>query len=1082
MKAELLVILEVQIPEDLIDRGGYHIPQAEDGDFEQVKRRFEVQSRMRDHATSLSSAQAGEPSLHRSVYVWSSGMAICQKNWKTLDVDCGRNGLKREEPKKGESWKRRTMEEERKEEEERKRKEDEKRERASGSIPTKARPTSPAVLKDWGRIRLGPTVSVRAFSAFDYSKTQVRCELLKSGDYFIPFNLEGVVALSQSAKKPWWQYLRRVTHYSSLVMGTASNMALMDLDDADNMEWMKMYTHNFNLTCMKSTNAFLSPEALLIRMGMCNPEYTAGEIPTLCKKLTSKIGTYVIERPLQLDADKELCGALRAAPTVVVTDLVYRTRSNANYYNIEAGLQNTMNNTDTKVFQVDWDKMRDAESTLKIFENAAGHVANVARVGGQSPYVHIWLSFTAMIRDGSSLLMEEAGFLDKIVEYIGKIQQKVGIPVFTLLLTDGKFHDSEADLMIPAMKVQEELTKMGILCSVNGMLWRGAYSLVGRNMYSWIKDFGTRDSIWAHLDKHLLRQKMMLACALDWKVVPILNSLAIEYDRNGLDRELVKVCTSAPSIRTAGSIYSSSVGERQMGNAGGNVAAELLEKRTMWSDIQFNSHIPNPVATSDLYWVERAPQSGLECDDCTSSAVSNSSFWENEKCCRNCCNCAANQTLRSSAVATGYEGMERSDKEIKWLAQLAACLRIMCRNMVEFMVAAARYMKTDYGDGMIEYKKDMLKQVSHYGGIRVASHLVPNIVKQGHVAAFATRRQIIKTKDGHLRAFYQLLYDGGNVAYADYVKQILSDDEYVEVCGGHSHLSAEAVGDIFEFWLGTFYIASIFPDILDWGPDMGECLRGLEESFYLYVASSRGSRTVNSKISNRAEAKEWPPEKEAKVLNVLEELDVFRRIADGKITLMDFIPSDSTAHVIEVDDDDDDVDDFVYVDEEGEEEAQEQDAEMSPGEPATGNVAPEEIEERTAKKRKVSEMFDAVTEAADSERICLVCGSADHLTDLCMADEAEGVKEMLKKLRARLQEEIPQPKSAAEPTAAPKKSGDSSGGKVGGKTSRNQVQGKANARDRRSGRRRTIPGRQDGQWNLWTQEQGRDGRTPGARA
>ena len=80
---------------------------------------------------------------------------------------------------------------------------------------------------------------------------------------------------------------------------------------------------------------------------------------------------------------------------------------------------------------------------------------------------------------------------------------------------DGKFHDSEADLKIPAMKVQEDLTKMGILCSTNGMLWRGAYSLVGRNMYSWIKDFGTRDSIWAHLDKHLLRQKMMLACALD---------------------------------------------------------------------------------------------------------------------------------------------------------------------------------------------------------------------------------------------------------------------------------------------------------------------------------------------------------------------------------------------------------------------------------------------------------------------------------------------------------------------------------------------------------------------------------------
>ena len=121
---------------------------------------------------------------------------------------------------------------------------------------------------------------------------------------------------------------------------------------------------------------------------------------------------------------------------------------------------------------------------------------------------------------------------------------------------------------------------------------------------------------------------MMLACALDWKVVPILNSLAIQYDKNGLDQELVKCCASAPSIRTAGSIYSSSVGGRQEGDAGGKVAAKLLEKRTMWSDIQFNSHIPNPVATSDEYWIERAPSSGLECDDCTTTAASDQSFWD----------------------------------------------------------------------------------------------------------------------------------------------------------------------------------------------------------------------------------------------------------------------------------------------------------------------------------------------------------------------------------------------------------------------------------------------------------------------
>ena len=128
---------------------------------------------------------------------------------------------------------------------------------------------------------------------------------------------------------------------------------------------------------------------------------------------------------------------------------------------------------------------------------------------------------------------------------------------------------------------------------------------------------------------------------------------------------------------------------------------------------------------------------------------------------------------------------------------------------------------------------------------------------------------------------------------------------------------------------------------------------------------------------------------------------------------------------------------FVYVVEEGEEETQEHDAEMSPGDPVDENVAPEEVEERTTKKRKVSGLLDAVTQAADTECICLVCGSTDHLIDLCVENEAEDVRDTLRKMRERLQGEVQQSKPAA-----PKKDGDKSGGKVGGKTSRKQVQGK----------------------------------------
>ena len=321
-----------------------------------------------------------------------------------------------------------------------------------------------------------------------------------------------------------------------------------------------------------------------------------------------------------------------------------------------------MGNPNVKVFQVDWDTMRNAESTLRIFESALGHVSHVNAVGGQLPYVVVWLSFTAMVRENSPVMMEEASFLDKIAGYIVRIQQKVGIPVFVLLLADGKFHGSGADLMKPAMTIQEELTKNGILCSTNSMMWRGAYAFVGKTMYSWVKDANVRDRIWAHLDKHLFRQKMVLTCAMDWKVVP---------EMNGLDPEQVKRCTSVPTIQTVGTLYSMSQGDHQKGME--------ATGQPKCSHIQFGSYIPSPSASSDEYWVERAPMSGLECDQCQNFAVSSQDFWENEEGKKCCCNCNANATLRFSTVAEGLEGEKRGIQELKWLATLAAKLRYLCR-------------------------------------------------------------------------------------------------------------------------------------------------------------------------------------------------------------------------------------------------------------------------------------------------------------------------------------------------------------------------------------------------------------------
>ena len=290
-------------------------------------------------------------------------------------------------------------------------------------------------------------------------------------------------------------------------------------------------------------------------------------------------------------------------------------------------------------------------------------------------------------------------------------------------------------------------------------------------------------------------------------------------------------------------------------------------------------------------------------------------------------------------------------------------------DMLDFMVTSAKCMLADLRDGLHKWKSDLLKQVSRYGGVRVASHLVTNNIVQKHCAAFTCRKQMI-VKDGRRRIFFQLIYDGGNVAYADYVKKILSREDFWQICGSTS-LSAEMLGDIFEFWMGMFMLGSVFPDVLsEWGSDLGGCLRGLEESFCLFVASSRGTRTVNSKRNSRPPQIEWDHDKEERALKILDELNVYQRVANGDITVMDYVPEEEDPSV-EIGDEEDEGAasehaSFTFTREGDEESAGEEDMNVSPDQ--EGNDAtmetPENVE-REQKRRRITDMIDQMREQAD---------------------------------------------------------------------------------------------------------------------
>ena len=174
----------------------------------------------------------------------------------------------------------------------------------------------------------------------------------------------------------------------------------------------------------------------------------------------------IIEDPSAPDADQHLCGQIRAAPTVLITDMMYHTRSNQKRINnLESGLQNAMGNPGLKVFQPPWDHMYDADRTVGAFKDGLDYV-KTAIAAGKNPFVIIWLSFTCMVREGTQILTGEAAFADDLINTMKEIQKVLRTPIFVAILGDAAFHGSKANLQATARQMYDELSKSGVLCTL----------------------------------------------------------------------------------------------------------------------------------------------------------------------------------------------------------------------------------------------------------------------------------------------------------------------------------------------------------------------------------------------------------------------------------------------------------------------------------------------------------------------------------------------------------------------------------------------------------------------------------------
>ena len=297
-----------------------------------------------------------------------------------------------------------------------------------------------------------------------------------------------------------------------------------------------------------------------------------------------------------------------------------------------------------------------------------------------------------------------------------------------------------------------------------------------------------------------------------------------------------------------------------------------------------------------------------------------------------------------------------------------------------------------------------------------------------------TRTQDCGSGTHKIRWFYRLVWDGGNVAYHDYMKTVLTKEEIESMFPPTA--TAEYIGDIFEFWLGMLDLGIQFPTMFGgWGANLDSCLAGLEESFWLYSSSCRPTDTINTK-RNRSRKAYIPLVENEMVTAVLREAGIFDLLLQKKITRMPVLPAanyDDHPEMVEVSSSDEEMDEVDEPEEEttsptargpraeqtsGETDAGGDDIEVEEDEEDVGGQ-PSEAKKRRTEVRNIRNQFEKLIADASNVQYCFICGGT-HDIDECPTPDDENMRDTLWRMRLIMDQKSKSPSSSERSKAATK--------------------------------------------------------------
>ena len=727
---------------------------------------------------------------------------------------------------------------------------------------------------------------------------------------------------------------------------------------------------------------------------------------------------------------------MRNNKSLILTDLTYQTRSSSRIvHDIEAGLNN-MGLSSIKVYQLPYESLEKPEEFLKLATDALTFLrTNTATF--TSVTIHIWISFASLFRGQNRMLVPNADFIVKLAGIITEISQEAPLPIFVNILKDARFLGSQSSIVSIAEEFARILKEKGIMHSTNERFWKQIYAC-GHEPFYWKEGEG-KEVVWAMLEKSLMRQKVFLHCAMDHDTVHDLNEECVHVKNTGFDIETIKRCTEHPRIIP--SIRTGDTKDAQTGSAniiGGMSHMKDSVQRRAWSDIRRGVFTPEPLTDVDEHWVEVTEDSELMCDVCKGFHQNDSRMSTCTENRTRCLNCASNWT-RSAIYGTEAIGMDEFSQDARVAARLLNIYNecVDWRNMEAekdlrgFLITATLAMLSGY-----KTTSDVLKQVSHRGAIRMPAYMVKGKCRRDLLPQFTVQRETRTKECGSgthkIRWFYRLLWDGGNVAYHDYMKTVLTKEEIESMFPPTA--TAEYIGDIFEFWLGMLDLGIQFPTMFGgWGANLDSCLAGLEESFWLYSSSCRPTDTINTK-RNRSRKAYIPLVENEMVTAVLREAGIFNLLLQKKITRMPVLPAanyDDHPEMVEVSSSDEEMDEVDEPEEEttsptargpraeqtsGETDAGGDDIEVEEDEEDVGGQ-PSEAKKRRTEVWNIRNQFEKLIADASNVQYCFICGGM-HDIDECPTPDDENMRDTLWRMRLIMDQKSKSPSSSERSKAA----------------------------------------------------------------